>query len=138
MPIDVFNIHPYTFAGQAADIDTFKSFIEDWRRYMRAIGETDKPLIITEFGVLDASVPEEQVQNFMRNCFDYLLTASSKEYGYPPDDYRLVQRWAWFVLNDGEDYYEGRRDNTALFDSDPKTIRPLGITYREYIKNLAH
>ncbi len=59
MPVDYYNLHPY--AG--ADIMKFKEIIIDFRKMMRQLGEQDKPLILTEFGVLNETLPQREVIN---------------------------------------------------------------------------
>jgi len=136
MPMDFINIHPYILLGPGTCTSCFEDSIRAWRQYMVTINMQNTPLIFTEFGVVNYFTPEKDIQEFMRRSFDFLLTARSAEYGNPQDSYRLVQRWAWFVLNDGEENFEGLWDNTALFDSDTKVIRPLGVIYRDYIESL--
>ena len=41
---------------------------------------------------------DERVRRFMYATFDWLLSARDPELGYPRDDQRLVQRWAWFSM----------------------------------------
>jgi hypothetical protein len=132
MPVDVWNIHIQITlerrgdygseipAGIDADrgadypwwenanVDIFRQLIWDFRHWMAQRGQTDKPLIISEYGVLYPSqffdtlggMPgDERVKRFMRETFEFLLSARDEGLGYPGDDHRLVQRWLWFSLN---------------------------------------
>jgi hypothetical protein len=127
MPVDVWNIHnqilqevrgdwgadiPPGFDGidqgvlhdvqDNDDIEIFKQQIRDFRAWMSAKGYGGWPLIITEFGVLmpiEFGFDLDRVNAFMDATFEFLETATSTDWGYEPDGYRLVQRWAWFSLD---------------------------------------
>ena len=133
MPIDAFILHTYVFTGNMDDIEVFKQHVRDYRNFMKEIGARDKPLIIKEMGIPRSRVPISIVKEFMYKAFDYLQNAKDSNLGMPSDENRLVQRWAWFVLNDGEGEYEGYWDSTSLFDSDTKEIRELGIAFFKYL-----
>lgn len=153
MPVDVWNVHAFILreernswgvdippglsAGQGMlydvqdhdDLSILKAQIEDFRRWMRDHGQRNKPLIVSEYGIL---MPEyydfsaERVQRFMTATFDYFLTATDAELGYPDDGNRLVQRWAWYSLSDTL-YPTGN-----LVDAERGTLTPLGRTYAGY------
>ena len=60
-------------------------------------------------------------------------SATDERTGYPADDHRLVQRWAWYSLND--DVYDpqtGIGFNGNLFDRSTHEIAPLGVAYGTY------
>ena len=66
-------------------------------------GQQNKPLIVTEYGVLMPSeygFPPAQVEQFMIDTFEYFRMAADPALGYAADGYRLVQRWCWFSLSD--------------------------------------
>lgn len=110
-------------------MEIFGEQIVAFRRWMREKGERDKPLIVSEYGILmpaDYGFPYERVRDFMYASFDYLLTASDGSLGYPADGNRLVQRWAWYSLSDRV-YPTGN-----LFDPDTAQITPLGLAYGSY------
>jgi hypothetical protein len=118
---------------QNGDIDIFKQHIVAFRQWMKEKGERDKPLIISEYGVL---MPASQgffysdVKAFMLASFDYLTTATDASLGYPADDNKLVQRWAWYSLND--DDFEGWPSHHHLFNPATRQITQLGIDYGNY------
>ena len=96
-----------------ANIEIFRQHVLDFRIWMRARGEREKPLIISEYGVLmpseylgggDAQYGDEVVKKFMTDSFDYLLSATDAALGCPADGYRLVQRWAWLVQSERQDH----------------------------------
>jgi hypothetical protein len=71
--------------------------------------------------------------DYMLNTFDYLRTASDIVTGLPTDDFRLVQRWFWYSLNDYRWNFGG-----SLFD--PRQYPPartvIGTSFIDYIKNM--
>lgn len=159
IPVDVWNIHnmilrevkyqygaeippgsdavmgvTYTY-DDADDVDIFQQQIEDFRQWMKDKGERDKPLIISEYSVLYGEAQGfdyQRVTDFMYATFDYLTTATDPDLGYPADENRLVQRWAWYSLDDAS--FESHETRHHLFDPVTKDIVQLGIDYGEYGK----
>ncbi len=156
MPVDIWNIHLFILREErdswgvdippgfddvdagtlfeiddSANFDQFRQQIITFRRWMAARGETDKPLIVSEYGIL---MPPEygfdvgRVSRFMTQSFDFMLTATDDEIGYAPDDYRLVQRWVWFSYNDNL-YPTGN-----LVDVKTGKFTPLGYVFAEYVQ----
>ncbi len=83
-------------------LDIFKGFITTFRQWMSDRGYRNRPLLITEFGILmpaDYGFDVARVNNFMQGAFDFLTSAAGTT-GYPPDENRLVQGWAWYSLQD--------------------------------------
>ncbi len=168
MPVDVWNIHNQILQelrggwgcgipqGLEEDrgrlysisdndnLDYFVQHIVGFRTWMRDRGERDKPLIITEYGVLmpvEYGFTAQRVNAYMDATFDYLLTARDDELGYPADENRLVQRWLWYSLNDKPyDFVTQTGFNGALFDyrypSYPGVITEIGVNFREYTSAL--
>ena len=127
MPVDVWNTHiqilqekrgdwgcgiPYGLdddEGRLYEIidncsaDQFEQLIYEFCAWLVAHGERDKPLIISEYGVLMPSdyLPhgDQSVVDFMVRTFDFMMGARDPQLGYAADDGRLVQRWLWFSLN---------------------------------------
>ncbi|MBI5033470.1 MAG: hypothetical protein HZB51_23355 [Chloroflexi bacterium] len=182
MPVDVWNIHVFVLpedpnswgaaipAGISAtigmtytELDNINfSMVTDqivsFRSWMKAHGEQNKPLIMTEYGVnmpdwilcdtwpntSGCPFTKEQVRdNMMYPSFDYFLNHTDVNLGYPLDGYRLVQRWNWWSL----DYDAGKIEdfgngsgfamdfNGALFYSGlyvAKGGNPKGITALGY------
>lgn len=109
------------------NLEIFKQNIERFRRWMAERGYQDRPLIITEFGVQmwpDYGFPPERVNAYMNGTFDYLMTVTST-LGYLADEYRLVQRWAWYSLSD--DHFNG-----WLFDPNTKARTVFGDNFAAY------
>jgi hypothetical protein len=161
LPVDVWNMHGYilpetdgwgagippglaNFAreGRRYTLDDqdnlaiFQAQIWSMRRWMADRGYRDKPLLVSEFGILLAPIygySHARVRNFMWASFDYLLSATDPATGYPADNNRLVQQFAWFSLNDyAYDAVTGRGLNGNLFDHDSGRITQLGHDFTAY------
>jgi hypothetical protein len=157
MPVDVWNIHAFILREERnswgvgippgmnvdqgmlreiedhADMRIFKQQIVDFRRWMAERGERDKPLIVSEYSILmpeDYGFSPDVVSKFMKESFDYLLSARDAELGYPTDENRLVQAFCWFSTAD-EVY---RTSN--LFDPETRAITPVGKAFKEYMTRL--
>ncbi|HJX39572.1 MAG TPA: glycosyl hydrolase [Anaerolineae bacterium] len=153
IPVDVWNVHGFILreerdswgvdippgisaeSGRLFEMDDhdsteiFQEQILAFRRWMKDKGERNKPLIVSEYGILmpaDYGFPQERVRDFLYATFDFFLTATDSELGYPADGDRLVQRWAWYSLSDTV-YPTGN-----LFDAETAAIMPLGLAYGSY------
>jgi hypothetical protein len=126
-------------------LDYFVQHVLDFRRWMRDHGQRNKPLIISEYGVLmpaEHAFTADRVNRYMNATFDYLLAARDDELGYPADENRLVQRWLWYSLNDRPwDPESGEGYNGALFDHRhlqyPGVLTAHGENWRRYTAALA-
>ena len=121
--VDAWNIHNYMLEADLDpyDLGEFQRRIVDFRRWMESIGDGDKPLFLTEFGVLYGSGccgrpidPREKIHSFMRDTVRWLRESN------------LVTCWAWFVTY--SDIYNG-----SLLTSEGQ-IDDLGMTYRELVQ----
>ena len=115
------------------NIAYFQEFTEALRNWMAAHGERNKPLINTEYGVLykglgDGEITPDQVSNYLTASFDYMLTATDEDTGFPADENRLVQGWVWYSLNDTS-------WNGALFNPTTKALTSVGTTWKNYVSN---
>jgi hypothetical protein len=153
MPVDVWNVHNFILREERdswgvdippglpdvtgrlyeiADHDNLEIFrqqIVEFRRWMKERGQQDKPLIVTEYGILMPSeygFPPGEVERFMLGTFEFFRTASDQNLGYAGDGYRLVQRWCWFSLVD-QRYPTGN-----LLDSPGGALTPLGEAFADY------
>jgi hypothetical protein len=154
MPVDVWNIHNFILreerdswgvdippgveadTGQLFTIEDsdnlaiFKQQIIDFRQWLTVQGEGNKPLIVTEYGILmpaDYGFDQQRVGQFMKDTFDFFLNATDEDLGYAPDGNRLVQRWAWYSLNDPL-YSTGN-----LIDKTSGDLTPLGKIFADYL-----
>jgi hypothetical protein len=126
-----------------ADPQIFQQLVTSFRQWMKAKGFQNKPLIVSEYGVLmpsdiladeNVAVGDQMVIRFMHTTFDFLLNARDPDLGYPADDGRLVQQWLWYSLNDRP--FDGVRlgFNGSLFDHEnPGKMTKFGYAFRYYM-----
>jgi len=118
----------------------FTQLIVELRTWMRDRGRRERPLFISEYGVLfpvDYGYPTDKVNAFMNGTFDYLRTARDANLGYSADENRLVQRWLWYSMNGAPWSPDtGTGFNGGLFDyrypAYPGLITAFGINFRRY------
>lgn len=161
MPVDVWNVHAFILREERdswgvgippgmddelairyeiddhLDMEIFRQLIFDFRAWMAERGYGDRPLLVSEYGMLmpyEYGFTEAQVAEFMTASFDFFLEAQGPT-GYPADGYRLVQWWQWFVVDDDEN--EEWRP-TFLVDRESRTLTPLGETFARYVRNQHH
>jgi hypothetical protein len=115
------------------DMEIFRRQIIDFRRWMAERGLRDKPLIVTEYGILmpaSYGFPPEIVSDFLVNTFDFFLTARDLALGYPDDDNRLVQAFNWYSIADTT------YATSNLFDPVTRNVTPVGETFKAYVSGL--
>jgi len=162
MPVDVWNMHnqiarekegdwgagippgfPAGTVGQLYhfedndSLDIFIQHIRNMRTWMQEHGQRDKPLIISEYGILfieDKGFTVDRVNDFMTNTFRCLLYATDADLGYPADGNRLVQRWLWLGVN-----MPPWKWNGSLFDytvhTYPGVITRYGLNYQAFMSD---
>ena len=157
IPVDVWNVHGFILREEADnwgcqipcgitatqgmlyelnDHDNmiiFQDQIVAFRQWMADKGERNKPLIVSEYGILawaSLGFDAPRVQNFMLATFDFFVNATDSSLGYPADDNKLVQAWNWYSL-DGMDF-EGGGSYNHLFHPVTKQITDLGRAYGNY------
>lgn len=163
IPVDVWNIHAFVFtehiqggagipvgitpetAGmyQGApwlhiDFSLVADQIYAMRQWMKDHGQQEKPLIISEYGIvydnatmrLDENDPTPVI-NFLIESSTFFLNTKDCTLGYTSDDCRLVQRWNWFSL-------EGRtaaaNPHARLLDPQTGELTPLGQAWRSFVQ----
>ncbi len=162
MPIDVWTVHAYilpenagwgvgippgmdAFANEGriytiaehGSLEIFATQLRAFRRWMAQQGYGDKPLLVTEFGILfppDYGYPDATVSAFMRESMTWLQQATDRQTGYAADADRLVQGWAWFSMN----YYAydpttGIGHNGHLLDHQTGKVTPVGRAFIDYV-----
>jgi len=125
IPVGLPNLQGQLFTiEQNADPSAFRQLVTAFRTWMKARGFQNKPLIISEYGVLlpsdyladSEAEGDQRVVRFMQETFDFLVNARDPNLGYPADGQRLVQQWLWYSLNDQPyDQATGRGFNGSLF-----------------------
>jgi hypothetical protein len=78
--------------------DRLAESVRRFRGWMRERGYRERPLLLTEFGGAIPGLDSALLPQFMRKSVIWLRTAADPDLGYPEDEYRLVQAWAWFSL----------------------------------------
>jgi len=131
-----------------ANVQIFETMVWDFRDWMKTHGQQDKPLIISEMGVLQPSIylveggteqerkerGDQLIEQFMVQVFDWLLHTTDEELGCPSDEYRLVQRWLWFSLNGSfwDETDNPRGFNGSLYDYKTKELTRFGRRFVSY------
>jgi hypothetical protein len=127
MPIDWWNIHAYVLREeqdswgadipvgiqmtqgelyeieQHGSIEIFQTNLMNFRKWMKDNGYQNTPLVITEFGILlpeDFGYSREFIADYLYKTCEWLITYQNSDVGYPEDNYRIVQKFAWFSLSD--------------------------------------
>jgi hypothetical protein len=116
------------------NLDLFAAQVLAFRRWMAERGQREKPLIVSEYGLLmpvDYGFPPERVEAFMRATFDFFAQTQDNDMGYPLDGDRLVQRWCWFSAADP------RYPTGNLFDPETGRLTRLGEVYRAYLQGIS-
>ena len=92
-------------AGELLNLTTLENNLRAFRQWMADRGYQDMPLIITEYGVLPppsySGFSDDVAAQFLIDSFNLFLNARDSTIGYPADDHRLVQMWAWFSTSFG-------------------------------------
>jgi len=131
------------------DLDIFAQRFFDFRQWLADHGQRDKPLMVLEYGILMWSeimdedgndFDDDRVIAFMYATFDFFLTATDPDVGYPADGDRLVQAWAWYSLDDNV-YHEGHPigwgyGGDLFTGAYTKTMTPLGEAYAAYVQSV--
>jgi len=176
MPVDIWNIHNFIlqedkfsygaavppglpndptkgeYIGQDythTDKVIFDQQIRAMRQWMKDRGQQQKPLVVTEYGVLyshrvvngNETIDfgnADTVHNFMLWTFDYFLDTKDCTLGLQADECRLVQRWLWFSLDHAYTDSSGKVQgyfnvHTSLYDSATRKIFPAGEKFRDYV-----
>jgi hypothetical protein len=114
------------------------------RQWMADHGYRDRPLFVSEYGILMPDHPSypdydydyEVVSSFMLATFDWMLSSTDPHIGLPADDNRLVQAWAWYSLDEQLEHFPQAITWYHLFDPETKTISLLGRDFAAYTAGL--
>jgi hypothetical protein len=127
------------------DMGVFGEQVVAMRDWMKAHGQQDKPLILSEYSILypyeidpggtcylqdeygNCFTPD-RVRAFMQASLDLLESAADPSLGYPLDGFRLVQRWNWFQV-----HTTGLAYVSNLVDGSPLALTQLGELYRSRV-----
>ena len=154
MPVDIWTIHNFILREEAGswgvgippgmeqssgelyeiedhtNLEIFRQNLIDFRAWMAGRGYGDRPLAVTELGVLhpsDFGFPPEVVAEFMVGAFD-ILTSLANDSGLREDGGRLAQWWFWYSVYDAADFPTGN-----LYDPVDGRLTPLGEVFARYV-----
>lgn len=161
MPVDVWNVHNFIIQEKAKDwgadippgieaqvgayvghpethidMQIFDEQIRAFRQWMKERGEQQKPLVVSEYGVLYYNglmgLPDRPsyVQDFMVATFDYFYKTKDCTLGLASDGCRLVQQWNWYSL---DDTWGNFNPYSRLYDPNTRQITATGERFRRYI-----
>lgn len=130
----------YLYPTEAWNFELFKEQLRDLRQWMADNGYRNKPLIVSEYGVLLPDFWDLNgvgSANFMTDSFDFMLSETSSTTGYPADGNRLVQEFSWFSLN-YPNFSSGKEKPLAggAFEYESGEITSLGRAFRDYVANV--
>jgi len=158
MPIDVWNVHAFTLREERDswgvdippgmddelailyeiedhdDLEILEQNLIDFRAWMFDRGFGNKPLIISEYGILmpeDYGFPPERVAEFLTGTFKMFQTLSG-DTGFQADGGRLVQQWFWYSVYDDQVYPTGN-----LYDPSAGQLTPLGDVWAKYVSEFS-
>lgn len=125
-------------ASESDNLQMFVSRVELFRQWMADRGYRQKPLYVSEYGVLVPDMPPpldfnaSRVNQFMSKTIDFMLSATDAETGYTPDGNRLVQHFGWFSTT----YHMNGRmfdtfDNGATYH-----MNDIGKNYQNYANSV--
>ena len=159
IPVDWWNVHAFVLQEKrgdwGADIPAGIAVTEgilytmndnkDWskaaelirafRQWMKERGQQNKPLIVSEYSVNMPWFSAEVVRDeFMYPSFEFFLNEKDLNLGYPADEYRLVQRWIWYSLDDDSGNFNGFLFYSGHFEN-PMGLAPLGQYWETYVSN---
>ena len=151
MPIDWWNIHAYVLReekdswgadlpvginlehgelyeiDQHGNLEIFKNNLITFRKWIKDQGYQNTPLVITEFGILipeDFGYSLDFISDYLNATCEWLLFYQDIEIGYPADDYRLIQKFAWFSLSDPTFV------SSSLANFEQNSLTPVGESFK--------
>lgn len=131
----------------------FQEQLLNMRRWMKDHGQQNKPLIISEYGLLYPYVQDTptscfladefgncftpvRVSEYLRETMDVLETLTDPNLGYPQDGNRLVQQWLWYsIITDPE--WSGGSSNLIVQNyntftpGSPNALTAIGQAFRQ-------
>jgi hypothetical protein len=129
------------------DMNIFAEQVVAMRQWMKAHGQQQKPLILSEYSQLYPYIPENggcflmdesgncftetRVTTFMNATLAYFENTKDANLGYGVDDNRLVQQWLWYTINSSD---EGASSNLVYLNNSEHpdgTLTPMGTAYRQ-------
>ena len=100
--------------------DRFEQDVESFRGWMEVLGEKEKPLWVSAYGMLENNGQDFEVSRYLIDTFDYLSFHRDALSGLASDGGRLVQRWFWHSLDGG---------GALVSANDPQALTIIGSAY---------
>lgn len=131
-------------------MQTFEYQIRAMRQWMADHGYQDKPLVISEMGVLlpwgqggscfkdefGACFDRPRTADFLEESMSWMLNERDLTLGYPKDDYKLIQNWNWFSLHSPGVGFAGNLLTNGYVNKepgDPTALTDVGRRYKNLI-----
>ena len=114
-----------------ADLNVFYAQLIEFRKWMKQRGYENKPLIISEYGILlseEHGYTPDYIASYLFHTLQIILLSYDCDLGNPQDDYRIVQEVSWFSAN----YVP--HSNSMLFDEN-KNLTEVGKAFHRFIKD---
>jgi hypothetical protein len=115
------------------DVAALQDHLRTFRQWMHDRGYGDRPLIITEYGVLPpptySGFEDTVAAQFLNDTFQMFLSATDPAVGYAADGGRLVQFWAWFST-DYEPPPGWTKFGGDLFETGSVTLTVIGQAFK--------
>lgn len=133
----------------------FREQVYGMRQWMKARGQQNKPLIISEYSLLypylggttggqceflqdehQQCFYPERVTKYLRDTVAFMEDTKDPNLGYPGDENRLVQQWLWYSIVT-EPHWSGGSSNLIVreFESyapgDPAAMTPMGQAFQQ-------
>jgi hypothetical protein len=133
----------------------FRDQVYNMRNWMKAHGQQDKPLIISEYGLLYVYLdPQpnggceflqdehqkcfypERVTKYLRDTVKFLEETTDPNLGYPKDGNRLVQQWLWYSIVTEPEWSGGSsnlivRNYGDYTPGDPSALTMAGLAFQQ-------
>jgi hypothetical protein len=133
----------------------FREQVIGMRQWMKDHGQQNKPLIISEYGLLYPYLDgmpggtceflqdehqqcfyPERVTQYLRDTIAFMEDTKDANLGYPGDENRLVQQWLWYSIVT-EPHWSGGSSNLIVRNfegytpGDPAALTMMGQAFRE-------
>lgn len=133
----------------------FREQVYNMRNWMKAHGQQDRPLIISEYGLLypylggqpngtceflqdenQRCFNPNRVTTFMRDTIKFMEETADPALGYPRDGNRLVQQWLWYSIVTEPEWSGGSsslifRNYQSFPPGDPGALTQMGQTFQQ-------
>jgi hypothetical protein len=133
LPVGMGNIEGYLYAiNDHGDTEIFKENVSNFRKWLKENGYQNIPLVVSEYGILlpeEFGFDQQFIAEYLLEVNEWMIHYSDLEIGYPDDDYRIVQKFAWFSLSD-PNYPDS---NLANLEND--TLTTIGEAFAAFSAN---